>query len=275
MLQYRRIHKKPIITTCLIILFILISLIACGTSPDTIVLPTPLPTLTPPPKTPQPITSDVQTRWLTSQPCAPPCWEGITPGTTHVAEAISTLNWHPLIRNIAIGRWPGDHEGLIRWDWNGSDRGSGVLGYVQQGEDSIVAWVFIAFSEPFSLTEIRTAYGDPSHVVPYVGYGGLPGGSSGGSDFYEFTVVYLKQGFFLQTEREFYHPPTIDPQMALSSRVVFFPPTLAGLEAVPVSTRGWKSTDLLPWQGFLEFVDYCAQIRPIKDAQQRCPVMKP
>jgi hypothetical protein len=281
MLPSQHTHTSPGTIVRLVVLIVLIGLSACGRAerpafvrPKPLLLPTPLI------KTGQPITPAFRQRWLAGQPCAPPCWEGIIPGKTRLREAVEILNRHLFVGAIE------EHtlmEPGVAWRWNGSTEGYGLLGssrrdledvaHLPASEDSIVSQIVVAFPQSFSLSEIRAAYGDPSHVVPYVGYGGGPG--SGGSIFYEFTVVYLEQGFFLQTKRELYRPPTIDPQMALSSSVVFFPPTLAGLEAVPVSTRGWQSADLLPWQGFLDFVDYCAQIRPIKDAQQRCPVMNP
>jgi hypothetical protein len=34
-------------------------------------------------------------RWLTGNPCAVPCWEGVTPGHTTVADAIKILNQNP------------------------------------------------------------------------------------------------------------------------------------------------------------------------------------
>jgi hypothetical protein len=253
----------------------------CGATPraqetetkETIVRPTPFP------KTAQTIAPNLRTRWLVGQPCAPPCWEGITPGLTRVDRAIDILNRHPVVTELQIYRPLLGGDGEISWSWNGADWGGGNLEFPQidaqiaaDSQDVTnppIAWIGLSFPVPFTLAEIRAAYGDPSHVIPYVGYGGLTDGGSGGSTFYEFTVVYLEQGFLLETERELFHPPAIDPQMALSRHVVFFPPTLAGLEAV--SMRDY----MLPWQGFLEFVDYCAQIRPVPDAQQRCPLPVP
>ena len=273
------IHPQHNAIFYLTLLIVLMSLMGCGATPrvqetETISRPTPFP------KTAQALAPNMRTRWLVGQPCAPPCWEGITPGLTRVDSAVAMLNRHPMVTAIQIYRPLLGDDGQISWRWNGADRGAGKLEFPQidsqtmadpqDATNPFIEWVGVSFPQPFTLAEIRAAYGDPSHVVPYVGYGGGPG--SGGSIFKEFTVVYLEQGFFLQTERKLYRPPTIDPQMALSSDVVFFPPTLAGLETIP---RGWKNTDLLPWQGFLDFIDYCAQIRPIKDAQQRCPVMKP
>lgn len=256
--------------------FILIGLAACNSRPPVIDVPTRLPTLTPPSKTDLPITSGVQTRWLAGVPCAPPCWEGIIPGQTFVDEALVHLNENPYIQGVEYWSWPDDSEGVVGWHWNDSNRG-GRLEYPQAIQDhqdttnTRVSWITVSFPKAFTLTEIRTAYGDPSHVVPYVGYGGLPDGNTGGSYFYEFAVVYLEQGFFIQTERALYHPPAIGPRMTLSSSVVFFPPTIDGL----MSASDWNSTQLIPWQGFQEFGFYCAQVQPESENNRPCPVIKP
>jgi hypothetical protein len=80
---------------CLVMLLILAGLAACERTPDEpqitpvqITRSTPVPTLTPPPKVAQSFTSDLRTRWLAGKPCAPPCWERITPGQTRLIEAI-------------------------------------------------------------------------------------------------------------------------------------------------------------------------------------------
>jgi len=231
-----------------VLLALAMGLVACGAPTSTIPTPETLVYPTPFPKTAQTITPDVRTRWLAGQPCAPPCWEGITPGKTRVDEAVALLNRHPMVTHIEIYRPLLGGDGRVSWRWNGVDAGSGLIGFpqvdpqdahdVQDATNPIVSWVDVGFSHPFSLAEIRAAYGDPSHVVPLAARAGLTDGQSGSMSYYEFTVVYLDHGFLLQTERELYDPLVLGPHMALSNSVVFFPPTMAGLEAIPVSKRG-------------------------------------
>jgi hypothetical protein len=189
---------------CLIMLLTLAGLAACGSTPDEyqitpvqITLSTPVPTLTPPPKIAQPFTSDLRTRWLAGKPCAPPCWEGITPGKTRLAEAIKILNYHPQITNIRV--YPADgHDGaVIEWFWSDMPRGGGRLDFrwidpydaVDQQDvgDPIVTQISVSFSGHFSLRTIMDAYGEPSHVVPYAGLTvGIPhSGAGGGRPYYK------------------------------------------------------------------------------------------
>ncbi|HSQ18189.1 MAG TPA: hypothetical protein VLM83_10855, partial [Anaerolineales bacterium] len=42
----------------------------------------------------------LRNRWISGTPCAPPCWEGITPGQTSADEAIEILISNPMITNV-------------------------------------------------------------------------------------------------------------------------------------------------------------------------------
>jgi hypothetical protein len=275
---------------------VLISLTACGSQSaiptvlpmltpsanlDDIDVPTRLPTLTPPPKTSLPVTSVLQVRWLAGTPCTSPCWENIRPGQTRVSEALASLNENPYIQGVEYWSWPDDPIGVIGWYWNGSDQG-GKLEYPQIAQDpqqaanTTVAWMAISFPTPLNLAEIRKAYGDPSHVAP-VFFSGQTA-HVGSTRSFDLSLIYLSHGFLVQTERTFGPAPTIGPTMPLATRVIFFPPTLAGLDAIPASTRGWNNTSLIPWQGFQDFTSYCLQVPPANDqpddGELACPNVK-
>src|SRR5512132_3259667 len=87
-----------------VLLIAVVNLVACGAATNAIPTPETLIQPTPFPKTAQTITLDMRTRWLAGQPCAPPCWEGITPGKTRVDEAVALLNRHPMVTDIEIYR---------------------------------------------------------------------------------------------------------------------------------------------------------------------------
>lgn len=251
-------------------------LLACGnTRPVESTVQTPLPTLTPPPKTALAVSVDQQTRWLTGIPCAPPCWEGITPGETSVQEAIELLNTNPYVSDVAYWSRPDDDVGVIEWRWNDLNDG-GVFEYpqtIEQDNSTVrVSWIDIYFARSVSLKKIREAYGEPSYIVPKKVDIFLPHGEQGGySHFYELTFVYLEHGFFVEILRAFDEPPRLTPNMGLSGRVLFFPAGLEGLETVPTSKRGWQTSQMIPWQGFLGFSYYCAQATPVDDNSQLCP----
>lgn len=284
------------IVACLTLLLVLA---ACGRAPDGYQRPeditpvritpsTPVPILTPPPKTILPFTQELRTNWLTGKPCAPPCWEGITPGKTRLAEAITILNHHPQITQIRV--YPAlrdsDFGATVEWLWNHtSPHGGGTLDFrwsdprdaidQRDVDDPVVARIFVYFASPFSLKTIIDAYGEPSHVVPYAGTTvGIPhSGAGGGRPFYRVTVIYQKRGFYLTAEPYGEDPPRISKDLILSTWVRFFDPAPSNLDEA--GKWKWDSADLVPWQGEQDFMSYCRQVRAAEDYGNNCPNPQP
>jgi hypothetical protein len=253
----------------LLVLLVLAGLTACGsnrTEPVQIELSTPVPTLTPPPKTALPFTREQQTNWLAGKPCAPSCWEGITPGKTRLSEALAILNWHPQIRDIDVYRSSFNGEVDVRWRWNGSTDAAGELRFWQiepeERDDPFVTRIVAPSSASFSLQTLIDAYGEPSYILPSVGQTmGIPdGGGGGGRPYYWFTIVYHDRGFYVSTRTSYDVPPRLSMNMSLESEVVFFDPTVAQ----------WGSTGGAPWQGEQEFLTYCRQVKSY-DYHPVCP----
>jgi hypothetical protein len=265
------------------VLLLLVTLTACGASPSAAALtPTEvfIPTLTPetplfelptpPAKTPQPPEALWQS-WLDNPSCRPPCWQGITPGTTSVKDAATILNRLPFTDNIQFGSLPSEERGLLVWRWAGSkdswagteDKGSGSLGFSQQAASPIVSALSLVFHHTYHLHDIVAAYGEPTHVVPSMVSASIPH-TDGQAIVYNLRLVYLSQGFFLQTEQSLLEPPRLGPKMALDGRVTFFEPGKAGLDTAlkNFSNQPWRSADLLPWQGYEDFESYCRKARP-------------
>jgi hypothetical protein len=263
------------IAACLTLLLVLV---ACGRNPSEyqITLPTPAPTLTPPPRTALPFTAELQTNWLAGKPCAPPCWEGVIPGQTSLDEAINILNQHPQMGNIAIYDVPKYRGGVVGWEWSGHPpSGYGLLHY-QRLEDSTAALInsiSVQFPDHFSLAPIIAAYGEPSYIAPHASLRPPFGHPDGKTIYYEITVVYQNRGFYLMTFPASTTPPHIAQDMTVSSSVVFFPPTGEGLEAAEGGER--ISASLVPWQGEQDFVTYCRQVQSGADSEQLCPSLGP
>jgi hypothetical protein len=251
-------------------LTLLLVLVACGRAPDgyqQITPSTPVPTPTPPPKTALPFTAEMRTNWLAGKPCAPPCWEGITPGKTRLSEAVKLLNWHPQIRDIDIDRSPFTGDVTVRWRWNGSADTVGELRCWQfkpeDRDDPFVTRISAPSSASFSLKTLIDGYGEPSYIVPSTGQTmGLPhGGGGGGRPFYWFTIVYRNRGFYVSTRKSYDVPPRLSMNINLSSEIVFFDPTVIQ----------WGSTMGAPWQGVQEFITYCRQVKDTNTYQPVCP----
>jgi hypothetical protein len=234
-------------------------------SPIHITLSTPIPLFTlptPPTKVGQP-TEELAQRWIQGQPCVPPCWEGITPGKTLVMEAVEILNRLPFITQIDFGSIPSEEGGSLVWKWMGSERGGGSLNFPQHVESPRVAMMTIMFPDKtYRLSDIIAVYGEPSHVVPSFVDTDTP--HFGRTIWYDLRLIYLTDGFYLETEQDLSAPPHISSIMELAGRVTFFPSNTTGLDSALRNCQctSWNSTDLIPWQGFQDFATYCKQARP-------------
>jgi hypothetical protein len=102
----------------------------------------------------------------------------------------------------------------------------------------------VAFPQSFTLAEIRAAYGEPSHAAPDFFDGDTA--HVGQTRTFDLSLIYLPQGFFVQTETTFGPVPKISPTMPLANSVIFFSATGVDLEALPVSIRRWNTTSLVP-----------------------------
>jgi DNA-binding beta-propeller fold protein YncE len=73
----------------------------------------------------------LSTRWLRGEPCAAPCWEGITPGVTTVGEALDLLKRSPLIdpESVFVAELTSNAapfvEHYLSWRWIGNDYAGG------------------------------------------------------------------------------------------------------------------------------------------------------
>jgi hypothetical protein len=254
------------IAACLAFLLVLA---ACGRAPDVYQRPenitpiqitpsTPVPTLTPPPKTVLPFTLELRTGWLEGKPCAPPCWEGITPGKTRLSEALEVLNWHPQVRDIDVDCCYREGTSTVSWRWNGTSQAAGRLYFRQIDphhlDDPIVTSIIAPSLARFTLGTIIDAYGEPSHIMPYADVTpGIPhSGVGGGRPYYSFTVIYQNHGFSLSTKDYYDVPPPINRGIRLLDEVVFFHP----------KAEIWDLTELVPWQGEQDFFTYCRHVQP-------------
>jgi hypothetical protein len=227
-------------------------------------LPIVMPTVAPN-KTPQRITrSDFNNAWLEGDQCALPCWQGITPHETTLAEALELLNQYPFIKEIE----PSDDE-EIYFSWDFEERQSiaygGFLSYKKE-PPYIIDYIDLSIAT-ITLGEVIAAYGEPNYVLVDAYTGGLPHGGDDVIHVYEFLAVYLEQGFIIgKRETAFPYLRQISPKQELSFMTTFAPPLHIPLQTPPdVATkkvfRGFDTSAFIPWQGYQSFAFYCEQVR--------------
>jgi hypothetical protein len=224
------------------------------TSSSASVTPTPAAAL--PPK-------DRQRAWLQGQPCAPPCFLGITPGTTSQTATLALLqSTYPPVEPETLHSTNSDPR-HISWLWVPLDKTAGVNAYYYEQPPRLsVAPVNTIISmiasgpDMVRLDEVIAAYGDPSHVLAVAhDYGEL------GLRYY-LSVVYLERGFMMSFYTDGRQKITLAPDLT-AAELDFFVPTVEGFDAgvsafYPVRN---PSALLVPWEGFKEFAVYCRESR--------------
>jgi hypothetical protein len=134
-----------------------------------------------------------QLRWLQGVPCRSPCWEGITPGHTTVAEAIESLRSNPLINARAIAKVsnvaPG--QASITWLWVNSSIEGGRLTYNANDENGSVIYLIQPDLPYYRLGDVIQSYGAPSHIMAWA----HP--SPDGPNYYAVRILFKPQGILL------------------------------------------------------------------------------
>ena len=108
----------------------------------------------------------LQSRWvdrsiITGLPCAPPCWQGITPGVTKMDKALEILSNSPYIETRSIKQTGTDISGGCTWRWRSPGRRmqpglnwqTGFIDTIQMG---------LAFD--LTVQEVTDKYGLPEAV---------------------------------------------------------------------------------------------------------------
>ena len=214
------------------ILSILISLMGCVSINMT----------TSPIYTPRPTTD--YNRWLRKQPCAAPCWEGITPGVTTYKDAQKLLEQNSSFIKVEL-HLPDE----ITWKWAGMDYG-GRVGFDAWAKMPTIQFISVSLlPKPAKLKDVLTTFGNPSHV----GVAVEPGTDIGSGLAYSMYLYYVPSGFYLilgESGNAIFVKPSISPESEIEN-VIFFAPTMKGLKATNIRANP------IPWQGTFDFDVYC------------------
>lgn len=189
-------------------------------------------------------------KWLRKTPCAPPCWEGITPGETSGAEARNILSQLPYVTAIEVyeGADSGYYQDKGEISWEGI---SGSGGRIKYYLPSTVYLITVDYNHRINLQDVTNAYGNPSHIRAAA----LPGIDDEAVTLYFLDVVYLSQGFALNWKGDGgTQKLTLKPNWS-NFYLSFFEPIEAGF------ALAWGNPSIIEsltqWRGLLSFDDYC------------------
>jgi hypothetical protein len=200
-----------------------------------------------------PLAADWRYRWLKEIPCAPPCWEGVTPGKTTADQAIQILKQSPIVatanfssfeKDSIILEWVTDHHATAL-----NNPGGSML-FKPEDLNKTVFLIRPALRN-YKFSEIIANKGEPTHILATFSleHRPTPGNSARFDLQFHLYIVYLSSGFALSTQSS--NEIILNPDLDLKN-VEFFPADEAGFDS-----PGHPVKLLVPWQGFKAFKFYC------------------
>jgi hypothetical protein len=182
--------------------------------------------------------------WKTDNVCEPPCWQNIKPGVTTFAEAKKILQSLTFVEQLEENR---DYrETDLIWIWKGANRTTTRMSFRSENNKTVVNRIFLAYPTVFTLEELITKFGQPSHALT-----GVSGNHTQGIINYTAELLYQNKGIFLY--HYFYVPdkPELEPSLKLQH---------FEFSDKPLSDSINKF--MKQWQGYKPFEFYCRNCNP-------------
>jgi hypothetical protein len=100
---------------------------------------------------------------LTDQPCAAPCFQGITPGVTTFADAVALLQNNAAFTNVQSREKTDQNPPVVQWSTAGNQP---CCQLVANPDTNIVESIFINVAPSMNLGQVIEKYGEPEYVFP-------------------------------------------------------------------------------------------------------------
>jgi hypothetical protein len=231
---------------------------AC-TSQPIVITPKTKPTLTAPALPTEPVVLTIPTestplpdiaeswvkRLLAGDPCAAPCWEGITPGKTTKTAAVTLLTQLP---------WAtiNDPTGVEVYFWLLPERipaSSGGIGFAATAPNT-VTWVSLK-RQAISFGRLLDVYGEPSEVMAEAQIQRF----EGIRNVYDLSLFYPQAGIILSATTS--DKPVLNRDLRITEIVFLAPsdPYRSWEYYIMAQDRG---AEFRAWKGFQSFVYYCS-----------------
>lgn len=186
--------------------------------------------------------------WLDGIPCKPPCWNGITPGKTTVAEAVEILKRTPIITEVET--WTEQLTlrrdiGHLEWNWiTGESAGS-----AEYHTEATTQTVYVIYLQNVAIKfgDVIKAYGEPSHISARAILN-----PHGESIAYLVTIVYRDFGIALH----YWENPSFSPETYIEGIGFFAPDDDESYRQALIGAAAAMDW-IVPWEGFQDFQYYC------------------
>jgi len=229
----------------LVIFIASITLMACAmvAPPTSITTPTKQ-------STPISSTSDDHS-WLMKQPCAAPCWEGITPGVTTAEDAQKLLQQNASFSDVKfyIPKVSQENSG-ITWNWRGTND-DGEADFDGSSVTHVITTIRTSLPNPVTLGDVTAAYGDPNYVSAEA-----QGGDNPNQLAYGLYLYYISSGFYLNISN--YGNVMVKPVITLETPIYSVSFFSASIDGLNIALGGNNiQNQIIPWQGTFDFDVYC------------------
>jgi len=101
-----------------------------------------------------------ETGFISGEPCAAPCWRGITPGETTWNDAIAIIQDDPTLDKLQT-RADGDQIGAA-WAQSGGD---GCCQMFTEENGEIVSFIVLQIAPTITLGEVLAVHGEPRYLI--------------------------------------------------------------------------------------------------------------
>jgi hypothetical protein len=189
---------------------------------------------------------DFQQRWLSNVPCAPPCWEGVTPGVTTSSQAEEILNDNSIFTLLETHVFDELTIGYIVFQYLWLDEAGTIIEcggdmiFDTETDNHIIMVIRNTFP-PTKLSNLIANFGQPTPVN--VIYDDLRNPNT-----WEVNIIWMSKGMQMHAGG-FYPYTAIDENLELS-RAEYFRPGLEGYSQG--IGENWIES-LVEWQGYADF----------------------
>ena len=176
---------------------------------------------------------------LNDPDCAPPCWNGITPGVTMMDEAMSILQSDPGLKNLRYEEDPnrtGSSHVSYSWDFEIP----GGWGIIRSNHYSLLPVKSITLisqsSSMFTLEQVIEHWGEP------YGFSSYQRGLCLLGCVYEITACYPEKGVIFNlepVETNWFRRVEIPPDTQVYYSITFLPPFTAELDDFEMKWEGY------------------------------------
>lgn len=201
--------------------------------------------------TPTPAPAVPDNSLITQSPCAPPCWQGLTPGESTWSEATDFMMNSPLI-NGNVGERHGPASGINVsqfWWWAGEVQGSGRGNVIDSDKSGLILYISIKPNTAITIGEVLQVYGPPTYVNLGLQYR-PPDGFTTGPEGIFMDALYVEHGFWVRwfqdtplTNRPFHFCPTTD---IVLNTIEYYSPKM-------LDAKWNHEIDYVPPEGALKF----------------------